>query len=101
MWVQRLFRTVFTVDNPLQPGKKTFGSGKEAIIPEGRARKGKSLVTAWGQGRGFGCNDLLNLMPALVALKDADFRTLDRMWRSSSQMGIAAAIFTSKRFNKF
>ena len=49
----------------------------------------------------FACNDSLNLTPALVALKDADFQILDRMGRPSNQMCIAAALVTAKRFNKF
>jgi hypothetical protein len=40
-------------------------------------------------------------MRALVALEDADFQMLDRVWRPSSQMRIAATVFTAKRSNKF
>ena len=40
-------------------------------------------------------------MPALVALKDTNFQTRDRMRRPSNQMRIAAALVTAKRFNKF
>ncbi len=41
-------------------------------------------------------------MPALVALKDANFRTIlfDRIGRASSQMRIAAAFDAAKRPNK-
>jgi hypothetical protein len=49
----------------------------------------------------FASDDSLNLMRALVALKDADFQTLESVWRPSSQMCIAAAVFTAKRFNKY
>ena len=40
-------------------------------------------------------------MRALVARKDADFQTLESVWRPSRQMRIAAAVFTAKRFNKY
>jgi hypothetical protein len=40
-------------------------------------------------------------MRALVAGKDADFQTLESVWRPSSQMRVAAAVFTAKRSNKF
>jgi hypothetical protein len=40
-------------------------------------------------------------MPALLALKGADFQSIGRMWRPSSQMRIAAALLTAKRRNKF
>jgi hypothetical protein len=49
----------------------------------------------------FACDDPLRLTPALVALKDADFQTLDRMGRSSNQMRIASALAAAKRCNKF
>jgi hypothetical protein len=63
--------------------------------------KGKFLVAAALSDGVFACNDLLNLVPALVTLKDADFQILERMRRPSSQMRIAAALFTTKRRNKF
>ena len=46
--------------------------------------------------------DPLRLMPALVALKDANFGTVlfDRIGRASSQMRIAAAFDAAKRPNK-
>jgi hypothetical protein len=40
-------------------------------------------------------------MRALVARKDADFQTLESVWRPSRQMRIAVAVFTAKRFNKY
>jgi len=40
-------------------------------------------------------------MRALVALKDTDFQIRGRVWRSSNQMRIAAAVVTAKRRNKF
>ena len=40
-------------------------------------------------------------MPALVALKDTNVQSGDRMRRPSNQMRIAAALVTAKRFNKF
>ena len=49
----------------------------------------------------FACDDPLRLTPALVALKDADFQTLDRMGRSSNQMRIAPALAAAKRCNEF
>jgi hypothetical protein len=46
--------------------------------------------------------DSLRLMPALVALEDANFGTVlfDRIGRASGQMGIAAAFDAAKRPNK-
>jgi hypothetical protein len=61
---------------------------------------------AWLQakpGRRLALGDPLRLMPALVALKDANFGTVlfDRIGRASSQMRIAAAFDAAKRPNKF
>ena len=49
----------------------------------------------------FACDDPLRLTPAFVALKDADFQTLDRMGRSSNQMRIAPTLAAAKRCDKF
>jgi hypothetical protein len=52
--------------------------------------------------RRLAVGDSLRLMPALVALKNANFGTVlfDRIWRASGQMGIAAAFDAAKRPNK-
>jgi hypothetical protein len=46
-------------------------------------------------------NEPLGLTPALLAFKDADLQTLDGMGRSSDQTGVAAALVTASRLNKF
>ena len=48
-------------------------------------------------------DDPMRLVPALVALKDADFGTiiLDRVGRAPNQMGIAAALAAANRPNEF
>jgi hypothetical protein len=52
---------------------------------------------------GLALSNPLRLMPALVALKDANLRTVvvDRIGSASSQMRIAAAFDTAERSNKF
>ena len=46
-------------------------------------------------------NEPLGLTPALLAFKDADLQTPDGMGRSSDQTGVAAALVTASRLNKF
>jgi hypothetical protein len=60
-------------------------------------KKERTLNAAALRGGVFARNNLLNLMPALVTLKHADFQIFERMWRPSNQMRVAAALFTAKR----
>jgi hypothetical protein len=76
-----------------------LGAEQKPIIAKVGEEKEYSYPKRGAKGR-VACNDSLHLTPALV-LKDADFQILDRMWRPSRQMRIAAALFTAKRFNKF